>query len=80
MPGGIPIGPPGGMPIGPPIGGPMGLIPGGPPMPMGGGIALPGCFPSLPLMNAAVVASIKDWAWSLDLCRHGQKRIEMEPT
>ena len=33
-------------------------------MPMGGGIALPGCpLPSLPDMKAAVVASIRDWAW-----------------
>ena len=76
IPGGIPMG---GMPIGgppmppmggrmpmggppmPPIGGPP--MPGGPPIPMGGGMALPGCLPSLPDMNAAVVASIRDWAW-----------------
>ena len=51
MPGGIPM--PGG-----PHGIPHGLIPGGPPMPIGGGIAFPGCLPSLPLMNAAVVANV----------------------
>jgi hypothetical protein len=47
-------------PIMPGIGGRIG----GPPILAGGGTALPGCLPSFPDMNAAVVASIKDWAWS----------------
>merc|ERR1719184_103402 len=68
IPGGIgiliPGGPmPGGIPMGGIPGGPIGLM-GGPPILCGGGIALPGCFPSFPLMKAAVVASINDCAWS----------------
>merc|ERR1719300_448843 len=63
IPGGIGILIPGGPTIGGipgPIGpGPIGLI-GGPPMLCGGGIALPGCLPNFPLINAAVVASIND--------------------
>ena len=67
IPGGIgilipPGGPiPGGIPIGGIPGGPIGLM-GGPPMLCGGGMAFPGCFPSFPLIKAAVVASINDWA------------------